>query len=249
MKDKEYNLFYALNRLVNNTEESVDTILARYFLRNYFKAKDFNIYDIAADCHVSRSSIRRFAENLGYQNFQNLKKTMIDNCQELPSIDDQNYRTLLTSTIVNIAEELNHRMDTDQVDVICDCIRRSNNFYIVCSGASLSAVKDFQVRLSAKNKISRIINGEENLTYLKKVVTDQDCILIISVSGVSVVDLQNYFKEISAEKILITADRIDSFEDNYSKVYYMSHLDHSHNPDLYRKYGLSYLLDILVNHY
>lgn len=48
MEDKEYNLFYALNRLINNTEESVDTILAKYFLENYFKAKDFNIYAIAA---------------------------------------------------------------------------------------------------------------------------------------------------------------------------------------------------------
>lgn len=249
MEDKEYNLFYALNRLINNTEESVDTILAKYFLENYFKAKDFNIYAIAADCHVSRSSIRRFAENLGYQNFQNLKKNMIDNCKQLPSIDDQKYRALLTNTIVNIAEELDHRMDTDQVDVICECIRRSHNFYIVCSGASLSAVKDFQVRLAAKNKVSRIINGEEKLAYLKNILTDQDCILIISVSGISAVDLQNYFKEIGAEKILITANRIASFEEDYSKVYYMSHLDHSHNPDLYRKYGLSYLLDILVNHY
>lgn len=246
MEDKEYNLFYALNRLINDTEESVDTILAEYFLENFFKAKDFNIYDIAADCHVSRSSIRRFAENLGYQNFQNLKKNMIN---ELPSIDDQKYRTLLTNTIVNIAEELNHRMDTDQVDVICNCIRKSKKFYVVCSGASLSAVKDFQVRLVAKNKIFRIINGEEKLTYLKKIVTDQDCILIISISGVFAIELQDYFKEINAEKILITADRIDSFEKSYSKVYYMSHLDHSHNPDLYRKYGLNYLLDILVNHY
>nr|WP_259686267.1 hypothetical protein [Lactobacillus helveticus] len=46
MKDKEYNLFYALNRLANNTEGPVDIILARCFLRNYFKAKDFNIYDM-----------------------------------------------------------------------------------------------------------------------------------------------------------------------------------------------------------
>lgn len=72
MEDKEYNLFYALNRLINDTEESVDTILAEYFLGN-----------------------------LGYQNFQNLKKNMINDSQQLPSIDDQKYRTLLTNTIVN----------------------------------------------------------------------------------------------------------------------------------------------------
>lgn len=249
MQDKQYDIFYVLNRLINDTDDSVETVLAQYFLQNYFKARNYNIYDIAAACHVSRSSIRRFAQNLGYQNFQTLKKDMIENDQKPQSIEDRNYRNFLTNTIINIVEELNHRMDTDQVSVICKYIESSNNFYIVTSGASLSAIKDFQVKLSAKGRISKLINGEEKLSYLKSKATNKDCILITSVSGATGVKLKKYFATIPAVKILITADRIDSFDVGYSKVYFMSHFDHSKTPELYRIYGLNYFLDILANHY
>lgn len=249
MNDEKYNLFYVFNRLINDTNDSVETILARYFIQNFYRAKNFNIYDIAADCNVSRSSIRRFAERLGYKNFRNLKEVMIKNAIQSKSVKDSIYRQDITNSITAIVNELNGRMDTDQVDIICDRIRQCNNFYIICSGSSLSAVKDFQVKLAAKGRLSQLIHGDEKVSYLVHNSQVNDCILIITVSGKIGIALKPDFKSIESDTILLTVNRIDEFEDVYQKCYYMSHLDHSKDPNLYRKYGLNYVLDIIANHY
>lgn len=248
MDDKKYNLLYVLNRLVNDENTDVNATLARYFITNFYKAKDFNIYDIATECDVSRSSIRRFAKELGYVNFWTLKRLMIEEGKQPIRIPNDKYREDLTNNIDSIIGELNERMNTDQVAVICDWIRSAENFYIVCSGGTLSAIKDFQVNLASKGKLSQIIYNEESIKYLSKNIGKKDKILVISISGVAANRFLDMFDNDIAPKMLITANRVTNF-DNFQKVYYMSHLDHSKDPVFYRKYGLSYLLDILANCY
>lgn len=249
MNEKQYDIFYTLNRFINDTSDSIDSILAKYFIDNYYNAENFNIYNIAAECNVSRASIRRFAEKIGYKNFQNLKKEMILYSDKPQRLNKINYRKQLTSTIVSMTEELNRRMDTNQVSVICQKIKEAKHFYVICFGASLSAVKDFQVRLAAQGKLSKLIYNEEDVQFLRENATKEDLLLIISISGRSALVCQDMFNELNMQKMLVTVDRIDDFSENYDDVYFLSHLDHSHDPSMYRKYGLSYFLDILANEY
>ncbi|MBP2058092.1 DNA-binding MurR/RpiR family transcriptional regulator [Lactobacillus colini] len=249
MNEKQYDIFYILNRFINDTSDSIDSILAKYFIDNYYDAKNFNIYNIAAECNVSRASIRRFAEKIGYKNFQNLKKEMILYSKKPQNLNKINYRKQLTNTIVSMTEELNQRMDTNQVSVICRKIKEAVHFYIICFGASLSAVKDFQVRLSAQGKIFKLVHNREDIQALKEIVTKEDLLIVISISGRSALAYQDMFKKLDMLKMLVTVDRIDDFSDDYDDVYFLSHLDHSHDPSMYRKYGLNYFLDILANEY
>ncbi len=49
------------------------TILARYFLEHFRNMSDLNVYNVADECLVSRSSIHRFCHRIGYQNIKEMK--------------------------------------------------------------------------------------------------------------------------------------------------------------------------------
>lgn len=249
MNEEKYNLLYALDRNVNDSYNSVDKVLSEYFISNWDKANNFNIYEIAVECNVSRASIRRFAEKIGYGNFRNLKRMMIMNKQKTSRIAKENYRKMLTESIVSITEELDERMNSDQVKIICDKIKNSKNFYIFSSGQSFSAVKDFQVRFAEYGKIAKLIYRQEDLKFLVENTNEEDLVLIISITGKLAVTSQKILKDLKCKKILVTVNRLIDFTPYFTKCYFLSHLDHSTNANMYRKYGLNYFLDILANEY
>ena len=61
MDNNRLNLIYKLNRIVNENEiGSVEYELAKYFLENFKYVKQWNIYQIAEENHVSRASSTSF---------------------------------------------------------------------------------------------------------------------------------------------------------------------------------------------
>ena len=68
----------SLIEIVNNNmeEDAATSVLARYFLVNFNRLPELNIYDVAENCFVTRSSVRRFCQSLGFDNYKELKKTV-----------------------------------------------------------------------------------------------------------------------------------------------------------------------------
>ncbi|MDF2312870.1 hypothetical protein [Lactiplantibacillus pentosus] len=63
MDNTLYNILYKLsNELDTKDPESTNFILSAYLLKNFATISEVSIYDIAAECNVSRSTIRRFAK-------------------------------------------------------------------------------------------------------------------------------------------------------------------------------------------
>lgn len=74
MKINRLSLLNSLFNVLNeNNQGDPYLILAEYFLEHYHELSRLNIYDVAADCFVSRSSIRRFCQAIGYENSSRLK--------------------------------------------------------------------------------------------------------------------------------------------------------------------------------
>ncbi|MFC6177701.1 MurR/RpiR family transcriptional regulator [Companilactobacillus huachuanensis] len=245
-----YNLLYSLNdQLDKNEIGSVNFILSRYFIENFNKIPKANIYQMAEDCSVSRASIRRFSQGLGFENFADIKKTIKNHLPEEINISDKNYRELLTGNLIRIVSELDERMNTHEIDVICNRIKKSKKMIILTSRTSMSNAKDFQIELASKGKLSYIISeGYLDSTIFDDIEKD-DYIITLSVSGLFAKSVAEKMNQIDCVKDLITVNRIIEFGDTFNHVYYMSHLDHSTNADIYRAYGLHYFLDIIQNHY
>lgn len=250
MDNNLYGILYSLNSKLNkNDVGSIDFILAQFFIKNFNNMPDLNIYQIAEDCSVSRASIRRFAKSLGFENFADMKENVKKYLSPNISIPDKNYRELLTGNLIRIANELDERMNTHEIDVICNRIRESRRLFIYVSKASISNANDFQIELASKGKVSYIISDISPKQPIIQEINEDDYIITLSVSGVFAQNIIKINNKSKCMNDLITVNRIDDFSGYFTHVYYMSHLDHSTSPDIYRAYGLRYFLDIIQNHY
>jgi len=250
MNNNLYGILYSLNsKLDNNDIGSIEFTLAQFFITNFKNIPDENIYQIAEDCNVSRASIRRFSKSLGFENFANMKESVKKYLSPKTSIPDKNYRELLTGNLIMIANELDERMNTHEIDVICNRIRNSHRLFIFVSKASISSAKDFQIELANKGKISYIISEISPNQSIIKEISKDDYIITLSISGVFAKNVIKSNSIFDCTNDLITINRISDFSNYFTHVYYMSHLDHSNSPDIYRAYGLRYFLDIIQNHF
>ncbi|ETY72702.1 hypothetical protein LFAB_16250 [Lactiplantibacillus fabifermentans T30PCM01] len=249
MNNGLYNLLYKLsNELDTNNPASINFVLSEYLLNNFARIPTLSIYDIAAECNVSRSTIRRFAKQMGFENFAVFKKLVKQHFKPKETIPDKNYRETLTNNLINIANELDERMDTHEVDVICNRIRQANKVYIYTPEPSISSARDFQVSLASKGQVSYVVTDFSPENSILQSLTKQDYILTLSVSGMFAKIIDPIMKKCPCTCDLVTANRIWDYESTYSHIYYMSHLDHAKNPEIYRSYGLHYFLDIIQNH-
>ncbi len=245
-----YNLLYSLNaKLDKNDIGSIDFILSKYFIQNLYLIPESNIYQIAEDCNVSRASIRRFSKSLGFENFAHMKRLIRNHSPQNEIISDKNYRELLTGNLIRIANELDERMDTHEIDVICNRIKNSDDLFIFASKTSMSNARDFQIELASKGKLAYIIDDVVGSNPMLNKIKKDDYVITLSITGLFAKSIKDSLKPFECTNDLITVNRIEDFSDFYTNVYYMSHLDHSKNPDIYRAYGLHYFLDIIQNHF
>ena len=68
-------LILTLQNIINQspTYTEIDIVIARYLLNHLYK-ENLSINDIATECHISKASVTRFSQNLGYAGFNDLKK-------------------------------------------------------------------------------------------------------------------------------------------------------------------------------
>lgn len=138
MKINRLSLLNSLFNVLNeNNQGDPYFILAEYFLEHYHELSRLNIYDVAADCFVSRSSIRRFCQAIGYENFVAFK-------DEFAQYDDQrasfqkhagreNYRETLTQEINAMIAELDQRMNTAEVERLAERIHDAREVVFLTS--------------------------------------------------------------------------------------------------------------------
>ena len=68
-----------LHVMQNSALERSDWTLAQYFLLRYNDLGSIRIADAAEQCHVSPSTVRRFCQSLGYDNFTDLQAARLKN--------------------------------------------------------------------------------------------------------------------------------------------------------------------------
>lgn len=101
---QELNRYGVLNSLISilneGEEDSSDVVIAKYLLQNFNHLQNLNIYDMAGECFVSRATIRRFAQRLGFDNFKILKNQFESFHDTYPSIE-QEYMIILSNNTIS----------------------------------------------------------------------------------------------------------------------------------------------------
>lgn len=141
------NLVIVLQQILNqhSKESDIDYLIAEYLLRNLYRT-DLTIGTISEECHISKASVTRFSQNIGYEGFSELKKDYdlvtlgrdemkIDlialNNDEDASVEAktaklQNEFDQVGKDIVQFNTEINLK----QIEELCGLIHASNDVHI-----------------------------------------------------------------------------------------------------------------------
>ncbi|WP_430610048.1 MurR/RpiR family transcriptional regulator [Enterococcus sp. DIV0876] len=255
MNTNRLNFVYKLNHIVNENEiGTIEYELAKFFLENFKSVKSWNIYQIAESQHVSRASIRRFAQQLGYDNFSDMKKAAetfddgVNEFQEFYGYSD--FLPKLKSNISSLLEELSIRFNTQEVDRLVRLINTNKQVMILCSSNIAGSVKTFQQRMILFGKRVSLLTSKEDLENAMD-TKEQPLIIVFSISGLFVSSLLEDLKMSSAKKILFTNNRNPMYNRVFDKLYHLSAQHHEQEITelLYYTYGIDFVLDLLLNGY
>lgn len=255
MKINRMSLLNSLFSMVNEgCEEDSSYVLAHYFLEHYSRLSSLNIYDVAADCFVSRSSVRRFCRLLGYDNFLDLKMDFDEYDSTygrfIGHADRENYRECLTKEIDGMIRELDERMNNEEMERIVDRLHDSRYVVFLASDTSASLIKRFQQSMIYCGKIVYLVSNDYDNHTLVSRLNQRDYLVTVSASGIFASAAFDYLSGCGAYKALITVNRDPVFAAHYDRVYHLSAKDHSKEAfSVYGTYGISYMLDIIFSRY
>ncbi len=249
----KFGLLNSLITLINEGEEnSADVTIAKYLLQNFNQLKDLNIYDISAECYVSRATIRRMAQKLGFENFKDLKN-QISNFSDYPiyraGIDTDEFGNSVIQQIVTMANECEQFFNEEKIENIVQEINQASQIVFLTFDIYSRQSSEFQKAMILSGKMVRVISSKfvnnELLANLKK----DDMLIVISISGYFASQVIPFIKEINTKKILLTTIHDDYYESIFDELWYLSSVPRIEKRSVYTMYGTQYCLERIFNAY
>ncbi|NBJ70703.1 MULTISPECIES: MurR/RpiR family transcriptional regulator [Clostridia] len=255
MNINNLGLLNILGEIINEEEESSDKAISEFLLYNIDNIRYVTINNIVDQAFVSHSSVRRFCNNLGYQNFSELKSSFSDivfpsNLHLRKFEPVEKYRVNIVNELENIIVGINHVITDDTIKYLTHLINQYENIALLSANNTSSNLLKFQQELFYANKIIRIVNNNFDNEFLNEVSKRSSLIFVVSVSGVFAKEIYNIMDHTKGKKVLITANRDEEFIKPYNEIIYLSKKDIKSDAfGLFGKYGITYLFDLISEHY
>lgn len=257
------NLIAQLQSVVNNTPENdVNFVIADYLLRAVFDEKrELTINEIANKCYTSPATVSRFARQIGYDSFQELKKRceiskssgteiLFDNLENM-NFDFVNDRQILMNFAHNISESLEDlviHLNFEEIDKLIELIHDSENVYIF--GIQLSGLfaQHLQFLLMNMGKVCRCYTDGVRQDAAAKSMPANSIAIILSVDGNLLRERRDTLfdiKENNAKLILITQNPTSKWNYLFDQIVYLGNFKSAKNG----RYKLQFFLEIILNRY
>lgn len=141
-----------------------------------------SIYDLANRCHVSRTSVLRFAKRLGLDGFSDLKSLLKLEYSSKSTSSSLDIAEATTNLCQKIGREIAHQ-DFQRVNALMYHARR---IFLYPSGLVQRNIASELARLFLQaNKCLFTINGHDEFRVILKNATTNDLFIIVSLSGES----------------------------------------------------------------
>ncbi|MGT2948865.1 MurR/RpiR family transcriptional regulator [Streptococcus devriesei] len=255
MENRRLSLLYNLQNLYNSSDVgSVDYQLSRYLIDNYQQIGNLNIFDVAEENHVSRATVRRFCQHLGYDNFKELKKHFSEFDEGFESYktfyckDDFLFK--LREQLKLMFTELEDRLSNRELTQIVNNIHHSDEVIIVASSTIANSIRVFQQTMAIFGKRISIVASQNKLSQFSGELDSNCLILVFSISGALAETLQDDLFSSGATTFLFTNSRNPLFNVTFDRVYHLTSMDNQNNKDIiYYTYGITYVLDSIICEY
>lgn len=216
-------LIYKLQNVMNRTNEKQDTsvIIANYLLQNLDKRESFSIKTIANDCNVSPASITRFAKELSYNGFVDLKTGLLETPLERieMAIDIEakfaasqpSFNAYTHDLIDRVSASLQSFGDSDELSYanlkeISELIRSKKRVVFFATQAPSNLLLQLQHQLLTFEKFSQFFPLHKDQLEAAKNLTKDDLVIFISINGSYVMQKDITFNILNSEatSILLT---------------------------------------------
>lgn len=245
------NLLLGILNKNEDDENSVDFELAKYFLDNYNKISKMNIYDVSQECYVDRSSIRRFCQMHGFDNFRKFKRHGLEDSDLflLSNSNVENYCQYIITNIKDMVQEIEELYTKERIDSVAEKIYEADRVVILSSDTSCYMCGEFQRAMTIAGKIIRIVSNNLEDNRLLNSLCDKDFLMTISVTGYFAKETLNLIQTIKSDRLLLTTNHYENFEKYYGTIFYLSKNSYVRTRSVYSTYGLEIFLDMLFNEY
>ena len=255
--DMELNIMGLLNSLIsliNGGEENAsDVTIAKYLLENYNRLQDLNIYDIAEQCYVDRSTIRRLSKKLGFDNFKDLKKQFADFSIEYASyrsgINNGKPGNTVVQQITNMAKECENFFDDKRTEAIIQEMHQASQIVFLTFDVYSRQSSEFQKAMILSGKMVRVITSKFENNEILPNLKDNDMLIVISLAGHFVSQVSHLIVENKAKKILLTTVRNELYNTIFDEIWYLSSSPKLEKRSVYTVYATQYCLEKLFAAY
>lgn len=170
-------LINAHRQNLNNTDMGI----WKYILQHRAAVRHSSIHELARACHVSTTTIVRFAQKLGLDGFGEFKMMLKREEPEISSYD------------TNVIEELHHFYG-QTVDKLCSCnfdnasalVHEANRIFTYASGyVQSNVIQELKRLFFYDNVMLYDVPAREEFRNLVQTLTKDDLFIIVSFSGES----------------------------------------------------------------
>lgn len=247
------NLLFSL---INRGEAgSSDYEIAMYLLKNYHRINQLNIYDMATECYVNRTTIMRFFNKYGYRNFREFKSQYSD------LFDEREYKPLPFHTYPEYLNDLNAKLITmmnlfntgrdksKEIDDSLEAIHQSERMVLMGDDSVYGQLYNAQHKLLGCGKLIQIITDNVYDNKLLHSLTATDLIMVFSLTGTYADLIYGEIQNSPAYKVLITMAVTERMQQRFDYVNPLTSHPEEADPDIFRRYGFTYFVDTMVSTY
>lgn len=244
----KYGLLNALLNIINNYEEdSSKVVIAKYLLNNFSHIDQINIYDAAEACAVSRASIRRFSQELGFENFKNLKQDKLG-YEFYTEEGFSEYEESMVKQMNRMVAQCNINLKNIKTDLAYEMMAADEIVFLV-SDIYTSRCLEFQKEMILLGKMVRILSHNFDDHKLFERLSENTLIIVISTSGKFLSEVDNLVGKLPGTKVIFTATEVHDVNPIFTYIIPVGNHSIPKTKSVYHTFAIEYCLDILVNEY
>lgn len=255
-----FNLQSALLNVLNRNVGDTDSVIASYLLAHFDQLGDINIYEAAAECRVSRSSIQRFAKSIGYGSFTDMKLARLALQGHLSSLAAYTQMTgdsrALMDQVNEMMEDVRQAPGDEAIARLCDAIHDSRQVFILCANTSTTGAHQLQEEMFLAGRLIRIVTDSAPAFDLLKATSPSDHIVLLSVTGTFAIAAARELDGVKARKVLVTMNESEEVSRHYDEVVLLGYQRFAHDSigsqgarNVYSRYAMPFFLDLVMGAY
>lgn len=247
-----------INFINTSSKKGVDYEIAKIILNNINIISDISIMELSELCFVSPATLSRFFKHMGYENFQDFKKTAAikfkiedDYSDELKQTAINNPNKALDYYTESIKDNITYtlqNLDLRLLDSIINLINDSKSVGVFGSQIFYSSALLLQHKLILNGKFVQAYSSSLEQLQCAKEMNDKSVAIIISVEGSYMyrsMDIIDELKKNNVKIVLITQNVNSKFASIVDEVLICGNTNNN-NEGIF---AVMYLIELLIMRY